>query len=147
MFPKLFWPSVRKNSSSDREKLLKFKAKSLELATILRSLVKFIWILKGQNNFVVRNMQEKSEKKMCWSNFWGQYIFHELVFLQDSTESYYRIDLNPLFVSDEIAKPKGIGQWGHSIYIRTVRSQLFNVVVHLFPSWLVLGRNQVCCAC
>ena len=53
----------------------------------------------------------KSQKKKCVEVISeGQYIFHELVFLQDSTESYYRIDLNPLFVSDEIAKPKGIGQ-------------------------------------
>ena len=41
LLPKLFWPTVRKNCSSDREKLLKF----------LRSLEQFIQTVKGQNNF------------------------------------------------------------------------------------------------
>ena len=38
LLPKLFWPTVRKNYSSDREKLL-------------RSLEQFIQTVKGQNNF------------------------------------------------------------------------------------------------
>ena len=38
LLPKLFWPSVKKKYSSDREKLLKFKAKGREFAKILRSL-------------------------------------------------------------------------------------------------------------
>ena len=38
LLPKLFWPTVRKNCSSDREKFLR----SLEL---------FIQAVKGQNNF------------------------------------------------------------------------------------------------
>ena len=49
---KLFWPTaVRKNCSSDREKLLKFEAEGLEFAKILRSLEQFIQTVKGQNNF------------------------------------------------------------------------------------------------
>ena len=48
---KLFWPTVRKNCSSDREKLLKFKAVGREFAKILRSLEQFIQAVKGQNNF------------------------------------------------------------------------------------------------
>ena len=32
LFPKLFWPTVRKNSSRDPEKLLKFKAEGREIA-------------------------------------------------------------------------------------------------------------------
>ena len=32
LLPKLFWPTVRKNCSSDREKLLKFEAEGRELA-------------------------------------------------------------------------------------------------------------------
>ena len=51
LLPKLFLPTVRKNCSSDREKLLKFKAESREFAKILRSLEKFIQTVKGQNNF------------------------------------------------------------------------------------------------
>ena len=39
--PKLFWPTVRKNCSSDWEKLAK----------ILRSLEQFIQTVKGQNPF------------------------------------------------------------------------------------------------
>ena len=38
LLPKLFWPTVRKHCSSDREKLL-------------RSLEQFIQTVKGQNNF------------------------------------------------------------------------------------------------
>ena len=30
LLPKLFWPTVRKNYSSDREKLLKFEAENLQ---------------------------------------------------------------------------------------------------------------------
>ena len=44
LLPKLFGPSVRKNCSSDRKKLLKF-------AKFLISLEQFIQIVKGQNNF------------------------------------------------------------------------------------------------
>ena len=32
LLPKLFWPTVRKKCSSDREKLLKFKAEGQEFA-------------------------------------------------------------------------------------------------------------------
>ena len=47
---KLFWPTVRKNCSSDREKLLKFKAEGWEFSKFLRSLEQFIQTVKGQNN-------------------------------------------------------------------------------------------------
>ena len=42
-------PTVRKNCSSDREKLLKFEAEEFEKK--LRSLEQFIQTVKGQNNF------------------------------------------------------------------------------------------------
>ena len=42
---------MRKNCSSDREKLLKFKAEGQEFVKLLRSLEKFIQTVKGQNNF------------------------------------------------------------------------------------------------
>ena len=42
---------MRRNFSSDREKLLKFKAEGQEFAKILRSLEQFIQTVKGQNNF------------------------------------------------------------------------------------------------
>ena len=41
---------MRKNCSSDQEKLLKFEAEGRELEKILRSLEKFIQIVEGQNN-------------------------------------------------------------------------------------------------
>ena len=41
LLPKLFLPIVRKNCSSDREKLLKFEAEGREFAKILRSLEQF----------------------------------------------------------------------------------------------------------
>ena len=34
LLPKLFWPTVRKNCSSDREKLLKFEGESQEFSNI-----------------------------------------------------------------------------------------------------------------
>ena len=51
LLPKLFWPTVRKNCSTDREKLLKFEAEGREFAKILRSLEQFVRTVKGQNNF------------------------------------------------------------------------------------------------
>ena len=42
---------MRKNCSSDREKLLKFEAEGQEFANILRPLEQFIQTVKGQNNF------------------------------------------------------------------------------------------------
>ena len=49
--PKLFLPIVRKNCSSDREKLLKFEAEGREFAKFLRSVEQFIQTVKVQNNF------------------------------------------------------------------------------------------------
>ena len=51
LLPKLFWPTVRKNCSSDREKLLWFEAEGREFEIFLRSLEQFIQTIKGQNNF------------------------------------------------------------------------------------------------
>ena len=51
LLPKLFRPTVRKNCSSDREKLLKFEAESQEFSKSLRSLEQFIQTVKGQNIF------------------------------------------------------------------------------------------------
>ena len=42
---------MRKNRSSDPEKLLKFEAEGREFSKILRSLEQFIQTIKGQNNF------------------------------------------------------------------------------------------------
>ena len=51
LLPKLLWPNVRKNCSSDWEKLLKFEVDCQEFAKILRLLEQFIQIVKGKNNF------------------------------------------------------------------------------------------------
>ena len=51
LLPKLFWPTVRKNCSSEREKLLKFKDEGQEFAKFLRFPEQFIQTVKGQNNF------------------------------------------------------------------------------------------------
>ena len=51
LLPKLFWPTVRKKCSSDREKLLEFKAECREFAKILQSLEQFVQTVTGQNNF------------------------------------------------------------------------------------------------
>ena len=51
LLPKLFWPTVRKNCSSDQENLLKFEAEGRGFAKFLKSLEQFIQTVKGQNNF------------------------------------------------------------------------------------------------
>ena len=52
LLPKLFLPTLRKNCSSDREKVLKIKAEGREFAKVLRSLKQFVRTVKGQNNFL-----------------------------------------------------------------------------------------------
>ena len=47
LLPKLFWPTVRKNCSSDRENLLKFKAEGRDFAKFMRSQEWFIQTVKG----------------------------------------------------------------------------------------------------
>ena len=42
---------MRKNCSSEQEKLLKVEAEGREFAKFLQSLEQFIQIVKGQNNF------------------------------------------------------------------------------------------------
>ena len=51
LLQKLFRPTVRKNCSSDRDKLLKFEAEGQEFAKLLSSLEQFIQTVNGQNNF------------------------------------------------------------------------------------------------
>ena len=51
LLPKLFWPAVRENCSSDPEKLLKFEAEGREFAKFVRSLEQFIQTVKFENNF------------------------------------------------------------------------------------------------
>ena len=51
LLPKLFLPTVRKNCSSNRERLLKLEAEGREFVNFLRSLEQFVRILKCQNNF------------------------------------------------------------------------------------------------
>ena len=46
---------MRKNCSSDREKLLKFEAEGREFAKKFRSLDQFIQTVKGQDNFWQQN--------------------------------------------------------------------------------------------
>ena len=50
LFLKLFGPTVRKNCTSDREKLFKFEteAKNMQKFLIIK---KFVRTAKGQNNF------------------------------------------------------------------------------------------------
>ena len=50
LLPKFFWPTVRKNCSRDREKLLKFEAEGREFAKFLRLLEQFIQTVISQNN-------------------------------------------------------------------------------------------------
>ena len=58
---------MRKNCSSDQEKLLKFEAEGREFAKFLRSLEQFIQTVKGQNNY--NSKLEKSKFKLE-KNIW-----------------------------------------------------------------------------
>ena len=51
LLPKLFWPTVRKKCSSDRENVLKFEAEGQELAKFFLLLEQLVQTVKGQNNF------------------------------------------------------------------------------------------------
>ena len=51
LLAKLFWPTMRNNCSSDREKLLKFEAEGLEFCKILKSLEQSIQKIKDQNYY------------------------------------------------------------------------------------------------
>ena len=51
LLAKFFCPIVRKNCSSDQEKLLKFETEGQEFAKFLRSVEQFIQRVKVQNNF------------------------------------------------------------------------------------------------
>ena len=63
MSSKLFWPTVRKNCSIDREKLLKFEAEGREFAKFSRSLEQFVQTGKNQSNFLdLGNLQEHVKK-------------------------------------------------------------------------------------
>ena len=46
---------MRKNCSTDREKLLKFEAEGREFEIYLRSLEQFIQTVKDQNNILLQN--------------------------------------------------------------------------------------------
>ena len=48
LLPKVFWPTLRKNCSSDWEKCLKFEAEGWEFESFLRLLEQFIQTVKGQ---------------------------------------------------------------------------------------------------
>jgi hypothetical protein len=51
LLPKLFWPTVRKNCSSDWEKK-KIEAEGQEFVKNFRSLEQFVQTVKGQNAFL-----------------------------------------------------------------------------------------------
>ena len=80
---------MRKNCSSDREKLLKFKAESREFAKFLRSLEQFIQTVKGQNNFwltecffnLFLEISQISKNRtiiiQIGKNYWGLEIFRK----------------------------------------------------------------------
>ena len=66
---------MRKNCSSDREKLLKFEAESREFSKFLRSLEQFIQTVKGQNNFLKQNAFLSCSWRFFMSNILKQLEF------------------------------------------------------------------------
>ena len=63
---------MRKNCSSDREKLWKFEAEGREFAKFLRSLEQFIQTVIGQNNFWQQNVFFNFSWRFLISNKLGQ---------------------------------------------------------------------------
>ena len=67
LFPKLFWPTVRKNCSSDRETLLKFEAKGWKFANFEITKVHYFSenscaILSSFKTVVIFNQQKSKTK-------------------------------------------------------------------------------------
>ena len=62
LLPKLFWPTVRKNCSSDWEFFFKFEAEGWEFAKFLRTLDQFIPTAKGQK----KNLKQKAFLAHSW---------------------------------------------------------------------------------
>ena len=53
LLPKLFWPTLTKNCSSDQKKLLKFETEGREFAKFLRSIEQFIQTVERSEQFLV----------------------------------------------------------------------------------------------
>ena len=68
LLPKLFWPTERKNFSSDWEKLLKFEAEGKEFPKFLRSLEQFIQTFKVQNNFFQKSRNDHQKSQIVQGN-------------------------------------------------------------------------------
>ena len=66
LLPKLFWPTVRKNCSSDREKLWKFEAEGREFANFLRSLEQFIQTFENGRLFLGELRPRKNAFEVFW---------------------------------------------------------------------------------
>ena len=64
LLPKLFWPTVRKNCSSDREELLKFEAEGRVFAKLLRSLWDKRWPHSEFNRPLDLLCNKKTEKRI-----------------------------------------------------------------------------------
>ena len=73
LLPKLFWPTVRKNCSSDLEKLLKFEAEGQELTKVLRSLEQFVRNSERSEQFLVTE---------CFSN-----LFPEVYYIWETSRN------------------------------------------------------------
>ena len=71
LLPKLGWSTVRKDCSSDWEKLLKFEAEGPEFANFLRLLDQFIERVKGNNIFWTENF-------LTWNNYLEQFQIIEM---------------------------------------------------------------------
>ena len=68
LFPKLFWPNVRKKSFIDRELFLKFKAEGQEFAQFLSSVEQFIRTVK-ENAFLTCSWRFLKSNKLQWLEF------------------------------------------------------------------------------
>jgi hypothetical protein len=92
--------TVRKNCSSDRDKLLKFEAESQEFAKILSSLEQFIQTVKFQNNFFA-----------FLTCFWMFLISNELEQLELKLEKGF-VDLDQILY----LKPLNMNYFGHFLF-------------------------------
>ena len=86
---------MRKNCSSDREKLLKFEAEGREVSKFLRSLEQFIQTVKGQNNFCQQNAFLTCSWRFLISNKLEQLEFNywkKLLGFRNMQEEFKKVD-------------------------------------------------------
>ena len=95
LLPKLFWPTVRKNCSSDREKLLKFEAESRE------------WQKKYATPFLSCDLKNFTNSQLSALNFKSFFSITGTIFSHRRSEIFWK--QNTIFSEYNFFEFIGIG--------------------------------------